>query len=181
MSINMGCGKSSENVVRVSFAMRHYLSLMPDIEEKIIHQIAQDFTTAGVCLEVRTDYRTEVFKKALLNSSLGCLCALTRHTMSNIFRRDYMKNMISQIITEGIHIAQAMNIPLKDDYLEDAMSYLNKGGNHKPSILVDIENKAVTENEYLCGKLTQYAKEYGVEVTLIPIIYNLIKATETSK
>ncbi len=181
MSVNMGCGKSSENVVQVSFAMNNCLSLMPDIDEKIIHQIAKDFTKSGVSLDVRTDYRTEVFKKVLLNSSLGCLCAITRHTMSNIFKRDYMKDMISQIITEGIHIAQAMGIPLKDEYLEDAMDYLSKGGNHKPSILVDIENNVVTENEYFCGRLTQYAKEYGVEVTLIPIIYNLIKATETSK
>lgn len=181
MSVNMGCGKSSENKVQVNFAMSHYLSLMPDIDEKIIHQIAADFTEAGTCLEVRADYRTEVFKKALLNSSLGSLCAITRHTMSNVFGRDYMKPMVAQVIEEGIRIAQAMNIPITDDFLEDALGYLAKGGNHKPSILVDIENNNVTENEYMCGRLTRYAKEYGVEVTMIPIIYNLIKTTESSK
>jgi len=181
MSVNMGCGKASENVVRVSFSMCHYLSLMPDIDPKIIHQIAHDFTASGVCLEVREDYRTEVFKKALLNSSLGSLCALTRHTMSNVMGRKYMKSMVAQIVAEGIRIAQAMNIPIEDDFLEQALSYLEKGGNHKPSILIDIENNKVTENEYMCGKLTHYAEEYGVEVTLIPIIYNLIKTTESSK
>ncbi|PCI50929.1 MAG: hypothetical protein COB49_03175 [Alphaproteobacteria bacterium] len=181
MSVNMGCGKSSENVVRVSFAMCHYLSLMPDVDEKIIHRIAADFTEAGTCLEVRADYRTEVFKKALLNSSLGSLCALTRHTMSNIMGRDYMKSMVAQIINEGIRIAQAMNIPIKDEFLDDALSYLEKGGNHKPSILIDIENSKVTENEYMCGRLARYAEQYGVEVTMIPIIYNLIKTTESSK
>ncbi len=181
MSVNMGCGKSSENVVRVSFSMCHYLSLMPDIDENIIHQIADDFTEAGTCLEVRADYRTEVFKKALLNSSLGSLCAITRHTMSNIMGRDYMKQMVAQIVSEGIRIAQAMNIPIEDKFLDDALSYLEKGGNHKPSILNDIENSKVTENEYLCGMLARYAEQYGVEVTMIPIIYNLIKTTESSK
>ena len=179
MSVNMGCGKSSENMVRVSFAMCHYLSLMPDIEASIIHQIAADFTEAGCALEVRADYRTEVFKKALLNSSLGSLCALTRHTMSNVMARDEMKLMVGQIVSEGIRIAQAMNIPITDDFRGDALGYLEKGGNHKPSILIDIENSKVTENEYMCGRLARYAKEYGVEVTLIPIIYNLIKTTES--
>lgn len=93
--------------------------------------------------------------------------------------RDYMKDMVAQVVTEGIRIAQAMNIPINDDFLDHALSYLEKGGNHKPSILIDIENNKTTENEYLCGKLTRYAEEYGVEVTLIPIIYHLIKTTES--
>ncbi len=181
MSVNMGCGKSSENVVRVTFAMSHYLSLMPDIDAELIHRIAADFTESGVDLIVREDYRTEVFKKALLNSSLGSLCALTRHTMSNVMNREYMRGMVAQIVSEGIRIAQAMNINIKDDFLDDALRYLENGGNHKPSILIDIENNKVTENEYMCGRLTRYAEQYGVEVTLIPIIYNLIKTTETTK
>lgn len=181
MSINMGCGKSSENVVRVSFAMKHYLSLMPDVDSALIHRIATDFTGAGLPLEVRQDYRTEVFKKALLNSSLGCLCAVTRHTMSNVMGREYMKEMVAGMIAEGIKIAQAMNMPIKDEFLDEAMKYLEKGGNHKPSILIDIENNKVTENEYLCGQLTRYARQYGVKVTLIPIIYYLIKTTESAK
>ena len=181
MSVNMGCGKSSENVVNVSFSMYNYLSLMPDIDADMIHQIADDFTSSGVKLEVRADYRTEVFKKALLNSSLGCLCAITRKTMSKVMDRDYMKVMVAQIVEEGIHIAQAMNIPIGDEFLDQALAYLEKGGNHKPSILIDLENNRLTENEYLCGRLARYAEEYGVKVTLIPIIYNLIKATESSK
>ncbi|MBL4613115.1 MAG: 2-dehydropantoate 2-reductase [Emcibacter sp.] len=180
MSVNMGCHKMSENVIRLNFSMCHYLSLMPDIDAAIIHRIAADFVESGVQLEVRADYRTEVFKKALLNSSLGSLCAITRHTMSNVMGREAMKNMVSQIISEGIRIAQAMNIPIKDDFLDDALSYLDNGGNHKPSILVDIENHKVTENEYMCGKLARYAEQYKVQVTLIPIIYNLIKTTESS-
>lgn len=181
MSVNMGCGKTSENAVRVNFSMCHYLSLMPDVDAKIITQIADDFTKSGVCLEVRQDYRTEVFKKALLNSSLGSLCAITRRTMNNVISRDYMKVMVAQIVKEGIEIAQAMNIPINDEFLDEALCYLEKGGNHKPSILIDIENNKITENEYMCGKLAHYAEEYGVHVTLIPIIYNLIKTTESTK
>jgi len=181
MSVNMGCGKTSENAVKVSFAMCNYLSLMPDIDPDIIHRIADDFTTAGIELVAREDYRTEVFKKALLNSSLGSICALTRHTMSNIMGREYMRGMVAQIVEEGIRIAQAMNIPISDDFLDYAIGYLDKGGNHKPSILLDIENRKKTENEYLCGQLTRYAEEYGVDVTLIPIIYNLIKTTESTR
>lgn len=181
MSVNMGCGKTSENGVRVTFSMPNFLSVMPDIDADLIDQIAADFTQSGVVLEAREDYRTEVFKKALLNSSLGCICAITRRTMSNVMNRDYMKPMVAQIVEEGIRIAQAMDIPIKAEFLGEAMSYLEKGGNHKPSILIDVENSKITENEYMCGRLTRYAEQYGVEVSMIPTIYHLLKTTESSK
>ena len=91
-----------------------------------------------------------------------------------------MYALVKQAVMEGISIAHAMDISIQSDFVEQAMIYLKNGGDHKPSILVDIEKKRKTENDYLCGKLTTYAEEYGVKCTLIPILSTLIKTIESN-
>jgi 2-dehydropantoate 2-reductase len=176
--LNMGCSISGDNEVRVNFFMPHYLSDLP-FGAAYAQQIANELTAAGFTTQVKTDYRVETFKKALLNSSLGSLCAITRQTMSFVMDRPEMRSLVKQIVQEGIAIAQAMNISIASDFVDQAMLYLEKGGDHKPSVLVDIENNRKTENDYHCGKLAKYAQEYDVKVKLIPIISNLIKTIES--
>lgn len=179
MAVNMGCGWVTENHVKVKFSSTNFLSVNPDISADVTDKIAEDLVASGLTVEIREDYRTEVFKKAILNSSAGYLCALTRHTMSSVMGQEYLQLMAAQIVEEGIRIAQAMDIPIEDEFLNTAMAYLEGAGSHKPSLLVDIEEGRITENEYICGELTRYAEEYNVKVTLIPIIYNLIKSIES--
>ncbi len=177
--LNMGCCMSGPNEVTVSFFMQHYISDIP-FGAVYAQQIANDLTASGFPTQVKTDYRVEIFKKAILNSSLGCFCAITRQTMSHVMERPDMYALVKQAVVEGIAIAHAMDISIQSDFVEQAMIYLGNGGNHKPSILVDIENKRKTENDYLCGKLTSYAEEYGVKCKLIPILSTLIKAIESN-
>jgi len=177
--LNMGCSMSAENEVTVNFFMQHYISDLP-LGAVYAQQIADDLTEAGFPTQVKTDYRVEIFKKAILNSSLGGLCAVTRQTMSHVMDRADMYALVKQAVVEGISIAHAMDIAIQSDFVEQAMVYFHHAGNHKPSILVDIEKKRKTENDYLCGKLTEYAQQYGVKCTLIPILSTLIKTIESN-
>ncbi len=176
--LNMGCSIAADNEVMVNFFMPHFISDLP-LGAVYAQQIANDLTQAKFPTQVKTDYRVETFKKALLNSSLGSLCAVTRQTMSFVMSLPDMRELVKQIVQEGVLVAQAMNISIQTDFVDQAMLYLEKGGNHKPSILVDIENNRKTENDYHCGKLTEYAKAYGVTIKLIPIISTLIKTIES--
>jgi len=176
--LNMGCSISGPNEVTVNFFMQHYISDLP-LGAIYAQQIANDLSSARFPTQVKTDYRVEIFKKAILNSSLGTLCAVTRQTMSHVMQRPDMVSLVKQVVVEGIAIAHAMDIAIHGDFVEQAMIYLNNGGDHKPSILVDVEKKRKTENEYLCGKLNEYAQTYGVKCTLIPILSALIKTIES--
>jgi 2-dehydropantoate 2-reductase len=181
MVLNMGCGIEDSGEVRVSFAMRHFISDVDTVNSHIIQQIAKDLSSANFITDTDEFYRVSVFRKALLNSSLGSICALTRQTMAFVMGQPDLRKMVRQMLEEGTMIADAMDVPIGSGFVDEAMTYLDSGGEHKPSILVDIEKGRKTENEYHCGKLVEYARRYNVNVSVIPVVYKLIKALEINR
>ena len=79
---------------------------------------------------------------------------------------------------ESIQIAQALSYSIQDDFLAEAVTYLSKGGDHKPSMLIDIEQARPTENTYHCGKLLAYAKKHGIKTPVIETLHGLIQGLE---
>lgn len=178
MVLNMGAGFDGPNSIKVNFAFPHVLSLRQNVDADLSRKIVDDLNASGFKTELREDYRISVFKKAILNSSLGSVCALTGMTMKSVMKEPELSRMVKQIVREGIWIAQAMGLGITMDFLDEAVAYLSQGGDHKPSILTDLENGRPTENEYLCGKLFAYAQKYAVEVAVTQTIYYLVKNKE---
>jgi len=178
MVLNLGCAPLSENETQVSFSFVHYLSLKDSVGS-ITRKIHDDFNAAGIKTKLTKEYRTEAFKKAILNSAMGGVCAVTGMRMKEAMEHPEISWMIKEIIREAITVAQAMNLGIPTEYLDEAVAYLSKGGNHKPSMLMDIENKRKTENEYHCGRIYNLAKEHGVKVPVIQTIYYLIRRLES--
>lgn len=176
MILHLGCNYVRKAEVWVEFAYQHYLSERG--ANPIIHTIAQDFSAAGIATRLTPHYKQEALRKAILNTSLGSICALTHLTMSEVMEEDELVRMVKEITREGIRTAKAMNIDLGDDYLQVALEYLGKGGDHKPSMLVDIEQKRMTENEHHAGMLFRYAEKSGLNVPVIQTIYYLVKNLE---
>jgi len=86
--------------------------------------------------------------------------------------------MIRQMVAEGVEIARAEGIEFGEEFVPEAMRYLDQGGNHKPSILVDVEKGRPTENETHCGELARLAKLHGIKADLIDTIAKLIRSVE---
>ncbi len=178
MILNMGCSLHDTNKAVVHFAMPHFLSPALDGSRERSEKIARHLSEAGFETQVREDYRTLAFKKAILNIALGSTSALTRMTMSEVMDEPGLYSMAASLVREGIEVGQALGLDIEWEFLNEAMDYLAKGGNHKPSILMDIEEGKRTENEYHCGNLMRYAKDLGIEVSVVDTIYCLLKALE---
>lgn len=178
MVLNMGCSLDDTNNVIVHFAMTHFLSPTLDGNRERADIIAKDLSVAGFETEVREDYRTLAFKKAILNIALGAPSSLTRMTMKEVMEEPGLYSMAAALIREGIEVGRGLGLDIEWEYLNEALAYLSKGGHHKPSILVDIEEGRRTENEYHCGNLLRYAKDLNIEVSVVDTTYCLIKALE---
>lgn len=178
MVLNMGCNLHDTNNVVVHFAMPHFLSPAMDGNSEVAKIIARHLTEVGFVTEMREDYRALAFKKAILNIALGAPSALTRMTMQEVMEEPGLYNIAASLVREGIAVAQGLGLDIGDNYFDEAMEYLSRGGSHKPSILMDIEEGKRTENEYHCGNLLRNAKYVGVEVPVASTIYCLIKALE---
>jgi 2-dehydropantoate 2-reductase len=175
--LNIGCTFIGKSDVWVEFFFDDYLSDTPELHG-VQARIAKDLNQAGITTHLTERYKAEAFKKAILNSMLSPVCALTHMTMSEVMHEPELLAIVRQIGREAILVAKAIGIDVGDDYLETAVAYLAKGGNHKPSMLLDIERRRPTENEHHLGALFCYAASRGLDVPVIQTNYYLLKNLE---
>jgi len=55
---------------------------------------------------------------------------------------------------------------------------LEKGGDHKPSMLIDIENKRPTEVDFLSSAIAYYGKKYKIPTPINSVFTDLLKTIE---
>ena len=79
---------------------------------------------------------------------------------------------------EVLAVAKAKGYDLGDDYLKQALGYLEKVGVHKDSMCFDIANRTRTEIDFLGGKVVAYGREKGVPTPFYLAMTNLVKALE---
>lgn len=181
MVLNFGVGFLSLNEVRVNFNHPHVLSLRNEVDAGITRAIADDLNRAGMATELHAGYRSDVFKKVILNSAVGAVCALTGMTMKEVYQEKDVIRLVRQIIREGIAVGQAMKLNIADGFFDEAIQYLAQAGDHKPSILVDIEHARRTENDYQCGKIFENAEKLGLEVAATQTLYYLLESLEKNR
>ena len=61
--------------------------------------------------------------------------------------------LIEQIINEAVKVAETEKIRFPDDFIRQCMRYLKKGGDHFPSLALDIINNRHTEIDHFNGKI----------------------------
>jgi 2-dehydropantoate 2-reductase len=73
-----------------------------------------------------------------------------------------------------------MGYDLGDDYLQQALGYLQKVGVHKDSMCNDILNHTPTEIDFLGAKVVEYAHAKGIPTPFYVTLTNLVKAIENN-
>jgi len=133
-----------------------------------------DFPTESV-----DDIQPEVWKKVILNAALAPVCAITGQTMREAMEFDDTNNVASQIIKEGIAVTEALGISFGANFHDICMGYLSKGGHHKPSMLIDIENQSPTEIAFINGKIVELGKQYNIPVPFNEATVTYVRALES--
>ena len=82
-----------------------------------------------------------------------------RLTMAEAMNDPDTVELIEQIITEAVNVAETEKIRFPDDFIRQCMRYLNKGGDHFPSLALDVINNRETEIEYFNGKIVEYGRK----------------------
>jgi 2-dehydropantoate 2-reductase len=127
----------------------------------------------------REEFLKAVWKKVILNSSLSPVCAITDMTMAEALTQPGTRNVVSEIITEGITVTSAEGIEFESDFHDICMGYLEKGGHHRPSMLIDIELKKSTEIAYLNGKIIELGRKHEISVPYNEATCAYIEALES--
>ena len=142
--------------------------------------IAELMTTSGLETEEAPDIKRHVWEKTILNSALCSICALTGQTMKGAMEFRPSRDVAVKVLEEGLRVAEADGYDFGEDALDRFTGYLEKGGAHKPSMLVDVENRRRIEVDFLSGAIKNYGERYGVETPVNMVLTELLKALENT-
>lgn len=177
--VNYAGGFVEDGHVEMTFFNKpNYVGAISDGGVEFAKRLAEVFTAADLETEFTDDIKKYVWEKVILNSALGTLCAVTGQTMRQAMELPDTYHIVENLVREGIAVAEAAGYDYGEGFFDFCISYLRKGGDHKPSTLVDVEAKRLTEIDFLNGKIVEYAQDLGVDAPYQTTITNLLRAKQ---
>jgi len=147
--------------------------------DETTRQIAGILTAAGLKTEESKDTMRHIWEKNILNSALCSICAVTGQTMAEAMQYAHSRNLAIKLLEEGLKVAKADGYDFGSDALARFTVYLEKGGAHKPSMLIDVENKRPTEVDFMSGAIARFGEKYGVPTPVNSVFTALLKTIES--
>ena len=179
--VNYGCGlKGPGHVVMPFHHPPHYIQELDPVAKPAAVAVARALTESGLITQHTDRIVNMVWSKSVMNASMNPVCAVTRLTMAQAMGDPIIFKIVDALSKECIQVARANEITLGWDYYPHAMEYLGNAGNHKPSMLMDIENRRRTEIDFINGKFVEYGQRAGIETPYNNAMYALVKGLESS-
>ena len=179
--VNYGCGlKGPAHVVMPFHHPPHSIQELDPAAAPKAKIVADALTGCGLHTEHTDQIISMVWRKTIMNASMNPVCAATGLTMSQAMGDPIVFQIVDALVKECIQVARANEIRLGWDYYPYAISYMKNAGNHKPSMLMDIENRRRTEIDYINGKFVEYGEQAGVATPYNRTLSALVKGLESS-
>lgn len=152
---------------------------------KSLQEIADMITKSGINCQITDEIDKYLWAKMLYNCTLNPLGAMLDVTYGKLTENSYTVEIMNSIIDEIFEVIKAS--PYKtlwqdpQDYKEIFYSKLVPDTyNHYSSTHHDIQKKIPTEIDSLNGKVIELGEQLNIDVSTNKLIYNLIKAIETT-
>jgi len=137
-------------------------------------RIAEALIASGLRCPVTTRIRHEIWVKVLGNASFNPVSALTRATLAQMVRDPGVSSVIRNIMQEVEAVSQKLGMELPVS-IEQRMAGAEKVGEHKTSMLQDLEAGRPMELEALVGAVVELGERVGLPMTCTRTVYNCTK------
>ena len=178
--VNYGCGLIAPGHVKMPFHHTpHNIEELDPKSSGTAKIIADILTRCGLETEYTDQIIHKVWRKSILNACMNPVCAVTGLTMAQVMGDPIVRNIVEELVRECSKVARANEIKLGWNFFPYAMEYMGNAGNHKPSMLMDIQNKRRTEVDFINGKFIEYGKRAAIETPYNTSISALVKGLES--
>jgi len=179
MSLNYGVSLKGPGQVEVAFFNRpnHLGGLDPEARGAGL-SLSERLTAGGLDTAYVDDIKLFVWKKMIMKCTMASICAVTDRTIKGALTYPPTREIADACFQEALAVAKAKGYDLGEDYLNQALAYLEKVGVHKDSMCFDVANRSRTEIDFLGGKVVDYGRETGVPTPCYSVMTNLVKALE---
>jgi len=178
--VNYGCGLAGPARVHMAFHHPpHFIQELDPESAPAAIAIAEALSVSGLATEHTDQIVNMVWRKSIMNASMNPVCAVTGLTMSQAMNDPIVFQTVDALVKECVKIARANEIDVGWDYYPGAMNYMGNAGDHKPSMLMDIENRRRTEIDFINGKFVEYGERAGIETPYNQALRSLVKGLES--
>lgn len=132
--------------------------------------IAALFSDAGFKTQVSPEIRTDIWTKVWGNSSFNPVSALTGAGLASIVRDEGGCAVVRAIMEEVERVAGRLGITMRMS-LQKRIEVTESLGNHKTSMLQDIEARRMPEIEANMGAILEIARLVGERTPMLEAIY----------
>jgi 2-dehydropantoate 2-reductase len=142
-------------------------------------RLANMLSDAGIKTRVNPDVDRVIWAKVSFNCAMNSLCALLGRTPGPLLDDPETKALVLATIMEGCDVAAAAGVEVDRGALRDTIEMVHREHrDHKPSMLVDVENGRRTEIESLNGAVVAAGERLGVPTPRVQTLLALIHARE---
>jgi len=179
--VNYGCGLVAPGHVRLPFHHPpHFLQELDPQSKGATLAVARALSGCGLTTEATQDIISMVWRKGVLNACMNPVCAVTGLTMNRAMTDPIVFLIVNALVNECIQVARANEINLGWNFYPHAIEYMSKAGDHKPSMLMDIEAGRRTEVDFINGKFVEYGQRAGIDTPFNKTLLSLVKGLESS-
>jgi 2-dehydropantoate 2-reductase len=133
-------------------------------------RIAEALIAAGLRSPMTTRIRHEIWVKLLGNVSFNPISALTGATLVEMVRHPDVSRLVGDVMTETEALAARLGIELPIS-IEQRMAGAEKVGEHKTSMLQDLEAGRPMEIEAVVGAVVELGERLGVAMPTTRVVY----------
>jgi 2-dehydropantoate 2-reductase len=137
-------------------------------------QIAEALIASGLRCPVTTRIRPEIWVKVLGNASLNPVSALTHATLVQMLRDPGVSSVIRNIMQEVEALSNKLGMELPVS-IDQRMAGAEKVGEHKTSMLQDLEADRPLELEALVGAVVELGERVGLAMPYTRTVYSCTK------
>jgi len=157
-------------VVKVIEGNRFTLGEPDGSKSERVTRISEAFTRAGFKAPVSADIRTEIWLKLWGNLTFNPVSALTHGTLAQICRFPHTRQLAADMMGEAQAIAEKLGVRFRIS-IDKRIAGAEAVGEHKTSMLQDIEHGRVIELDALVGSVIELGRLTQTPTPHIDAVY----------
>ena len=159
-------------VIRVIEGNRFTLGEIDGSDTPSVRAISDAFKTAGFKAPVTSDIRSEIWLKLWGNLSFNPISALTHATLEDICRFGPTRELAAGMMREAQQIGERLGVQFKVS-LDKRIAGAQAVGQHKTSMLQDVEQGRPLELQALVGSVLELGTITEIPTPTIQAVYAL--------
>jgi len=161
-------------VVRHQSGDRFSLGEPDGSKSERVQNLSRAMIAAGLKAPVKPDIRTEIWVKLWGNVAFNPISALTGGTLKRICDDPSTRSLARSIMNEAEAVAGKLGVKMPID-VERRIEGAAGVGEHKTSMLQDLERGRPTEIDAIVGAVAEVGDVVGVDTPYIDAIYALVR------